>query len=125
MEGEMKLVLVILCISLTILVGCSSPTTQFAQARASGDVSEMAATVSVLTEHGLLRQGMTYHDVVALLGSPDRSAGIFVPGGYSMGYGSTKPTVTNYHKFFWIHLRPPDWQEWANMPAVVIGWGDQ
>jgi len=101
--------------------GCGS---SFERSHQRGDLDGMAASLERMAERGTVALGMTSDAVVAVLGTPDTSTGIYVPGGFSLGYNAQESDRMNYHHFYWVHFRAPDWESGdPQQEPVLIGWG--
>ncbi len=98
-------------------------TTAFEKARSASDRKEMDKAIQDLARLGCIRKGMISNEVEKLLGHADKGTGIYVPGGFSLGFGSDAPDG-NYNRLYWFHFERTDWQkDDPPTPALLVEWG--
>jgi len=83
---------------------------EFRQARRNDDWHGMSFAVYKLAQMDVIKVELTENEVARILGRPDRRTEIYMPGGFSLGYGAGDPEGFNNHSsFFWLHFRAEDW----------------
>ncbi len=77
----------------------------FQACRKKGNRECMEKAFHRLVEEGVLKKGMTAQGVTAILGRPQHFTGIYIPGGYSYGFGNWTGNSENYPDYYWIHFK--------------------
>jgi hypothetical protein len=98
-------------------------TAAFEQARSESDRKKMDKAIQDLARLGHVRKGMTSNEVEKLLGRADKGTGIYVPGGFSLGYGLDTPDG-NYNRLYWFHFEQTNLEKEAPpTPVLLVEWG--
>lgn len=92
----------------------------FQDAAERGDVVEMESAFSGLLRFKSVRRGMLSPQVIAILGNPRTSTGIFIPSGNSLGYGRVD-SADEYRHIFWLHFAP---QHPKTDSLALTAWGE-
>ena len=100
---------------------------EFKTAQRDGDKNRMNFSVSKMIKHKIIYKGMKLSKFYNILSKGNHSTGIYIPGGFSIGYGNQKGNVRNYHLFYWFHFKTRDWDKEntnSKEEARLINWGD-
>ncbi len=95
---------------------------KFHTCRKLGNKTCMEKAFQKIVEKNLITKGMEAKKVISILGTFQHVTGIYLPGGYSYGYGNKKGTTENYPDFFWIHFRAIDWNGKNEGKPVLLRW---